>query len=224
MERKLIILCLVLTLILIFTIVYRRKREVEHFQTNYLKDFHNYLENIKTFNQKKRDKREKIEEQKNKKYTNDKQMTREKILITGATSGIGYAIAKYITKYKCPIFITGKNEESLKKLQVELEEFTKPIYYGKYDLTKNKSIDKLYKQVKKTIGIPTILFNCAIFTKGSAYISTKSDEERSSLPTNPFELVEMIRRANSLNDATIPSDAIDDALKSFNDFNEKENL
>lgn len=177
MERKLIILCLVLTLILIFTIVYRRKREVEHFQTNYLKDFHNYLENIKTFNQKKRDKREKIEEQKNKKYTNDKQMTREKILITGATSGIGYAIAKYITKYKCPIFITGKNEESLKKLQVELEEFTKPIYYGKYDLTKNKSIDKLYKQVKKTIGIPTILFNCAIFTKGSAYISTKSDED-----------------------------------------------
>ena len=54
--------------------------------------------------------------------------------------------------------------------------------------------------------------------------STKSDEEKSRLPTNPFEIVEMIRRANSLNDATIPSDAIDDALKSFNDFNEKENL
>ena len=54
--------------------------------------------------------------------------------------------------------------------------------------------------------------------------STKSDEERSSLPTNPFELVEMIRRANSLNDATIPSDAINDALKSFKDSNEKENL
>ena len=71
-----------------FTPVYRRKREVEHFQTNYLKDFNNYLESIKTFNQKKRDKREKIEDQKNKKYTNDKQMTKEKILITGATSGI----------------------------------------------------------------------------------------------------------------------------------------
>ena len=54
--------------------------------------------------------------------------------------------------------------------------------------------------------------------------STKSDEEKSALPTNPFEIVEMIRRANSLNDATIPSDAINDALKSFNDFNEKENL
>ena len=42
----------------------------------------------------------------------------------------------------------------------------------------------------------------------------------SLLPTNPFELVEMIRRQNSLNDATDPSDAIDDALKAFNSLEE----
>ena len=41
------------------------------------------------------------------------------------------------------------------------------------------------------------------------------------MPTNPFEIVEMIRRNNSLNDATPPSDAIDDALKSFNSLEEK---
>ena len=46
--------------------------------------------------------------------------------------------------------------------------------------------------------------------------STKTEEDSSVIPTNPFELVEMIRRQNSLNDATDPSDAIDDALKSFN--------
>ena len=46
--------------------------------------------------------------------------------------------------------------------------------------------------------------------------STKTDENSSAIPTNPFELVEMIRRQNSLNDATNPSDAIDDALESFN--------
>ena len=45
--------------------------------------------------------------------------------------------------------------------------------------------------------------------------STKT-EDGSALPANPFELVEMIRRQNSMNDATIPSDAIDDALRSFN--------
>ena len=50
--------------------------------------------------------------------------------------------------------------------------------------------------------------------------STKTEEDSSILPTNPFELVEMIRRQNSMNDATNPSDAIDDALKSFNSLEE----
>ena len=47
--------------------------------------------------------------------------------------------------------------------------------------------------------------------------STKSEKDNSSLPTNPFEIVEMIRRINSLNNATSPSDALDDALNSYND-------
>ena len=51
--------------------------------------------------------------------------------------------------------------------------------------------------------------------------STKAEEDKSVIPTNPFEIVEMFRRYNSLNDATNPSDAIDDALKSFNSLEEK---
>ena len=54
--------------------------------------------------------------------------------------------------------------------------------------------------------------------------STKEDESSSVIPNNPFEIVEMIRRQNSLNDATKPSDAIDDALKSFNSLEEKEEI
>ena len=51
--------------------------------------------------------------------------------------------------------------------------------------------------------------------------STKTDENNSVIPTNPFEMVEMIRRQNILNDSTKPSDAIDDALKSFESLEEK---
>ena len=54
--------------------------------------------------------------------------------------------------------------------------------------------------------------------------STKLDTSSSDLPSNPFEIVEMIRKANSMNNATKPSDAIDDALKSFSNIEEKENL
>ena len=51
--------------------------------------------------------------------------------------------------------------------------------------------------------------------------STKEEDDSSVFPTNPFEVVEMIRRYNSLNDATNPSDAIDEALKSFKSLEEK---
>ena len=54
--------------------------------------------------------------------------------------------------------------------------------------------------------------------------STKLETSSSDLPNNPFEIMEMLRRANSMNDATKPTDAIDDALKLFNDIEEKENF
>ena len=53
-----------------------------------------------------------------------------------------------------------------------------------------------------------------LFEESEIDVSTKKDKD-SSFPTNPFEIVEMMRRYNSMNNATNPSDAIDDALKSF---------
>ena len=46
------------------------------------------------------------------------------------------------------------------------------------------------------------------------------DEDNLDFPTNPFEIVDRLRRANSMNDATKPSEAIDDAIKSFDMINE----
>tara|TARA_A100001388_G_C28516217_1_gene378737 strand:- start:178 stop:462 length:285 start_codon:yes stop_codon:yes gene_type:complete len=51
--------------------------------------------------------------------------------------------------------------------------------------------------------------------------STKTNEDSSIIPSNPFEIMEMIRRTVSMKDATNPSDAIDDALKSFNNLEGK---
>ena len=65
------------------------------------------------------------------------------------------------------------------------------------------------------------LFAEYLFEELEIDTSTKNDDNRSAIPTNPFEIVEMIRRRNSLNDATNPSDAIDDALESFNSLEEK---
>ena len=60
-----------------------------------------------------------------------------------------------------------------------------------------------------------------LFEESQIDNTTKTEQDTSVIPTNPFEIVEMIRRHNSLNNATAPSDALDDALKSFNDLEEK---
>ena len=54
--------------------------------------------------------------------------------------------------------------------------------------------------------------------------TTKAKEDSSVIPTNPFEIVEMIRRNNSLNDATNPTDALDDALESFNKLEKQQEI
>jgi len=54
--------------------------------------------------------------------------------------------------------------------------------------------------------------------------NTKSDNDKPVLPTNPFEIVEKIRRFNALNDATDPSDALDEALNSFNSLEEEKEI
>ena len=89
-----------------------------------------------------------------------------------------------------------------------------------------------YKSLSKPITLIIFLFSL-ISLKGdflnAEYLfeelqidsSTKAEDDKSAIPNNPFEIVEMIRRFNSLNDATDPSDALDDALESFNNLEEK---
>ena len=95
----------------------------------------------------------------------------------------------------------------------------------------NKTIKYFCKSPTKAITFG-IFFTLLVFLKSNylnaEYLfeeleidtSTKTEDDSSVLPTNPFELVEIIRRQNSMNDATNPSDAIDDALKSFNSLEE----
>ena len=78
--------------------------------------------------------------------------------------------------------------------------------------------------------IPLIYLKCDLLNAENLYFeemqidsSTKTGEKK-IIPDNPFEIVEMIRRYNSMNDATNPSDAIDEALNSFEYVEEKEEI
>ena len=92
---------------------------------------------------------------------------------------------------------------------------------------KNYFCKSLYKSTTFLIFFPLLIsfksdyLNAEyLFEELEIDASTKTEDDSSAFPTNPFELVEMIRRQNSMNDATDPSDAIDDALRSFNSLEE----
>jgi len=50
------------------------------------------------------------------------------------------------------------------------------------------------------------------------------EENNLDFPTNPFEIIDKIRRVNSMNEATKPSDAIDEAIKSFDMIKEQKQI
>ena len=92
---------------------------------------------------------------------------------------------------------------------------------------KNYFCKNLPKSVSKIIFFIFLFFSKGDFLNAEYLFkeleidtSTKTEDDSSVIPTNPFEIVEMIRRQNSMNDATDPSDAIDDALKSFKSLEE----
>ena len=96
---------------------------------------------------------------------------------------------------------------------------------------KNYFCTKLSKRISLIIFLISMIFFEGNFLKAEYLFeefqidsATKTNDDSSVIPTNPFEIVEMIRRHNSLNDATNPTDAIDDALKSFNNLEGKEDI
>ena len=52
---------------------------------------------------------------------------------------------------------------------------------------------------------------------------SSDDDVDSSFPSNPMQIMDMIRENSSLEDATSPSDALDQALKLFN-YQDEDNL
>ena len=70
------------------------------------------------------------------------------VLITGATSGIGYEFSKIFMENNYDVILLGRNLEKL----MELEDFSKKkcvrAYIYKFDLSLSENIDLLYKKIK----------------------------------------------------------------------------
>ena len=74
-------------------------------------------------------------------------------VITGGSSGIGYATAKLFSEEGAKVIITGRNQESLDKAAKELG-----VIAIRSDTSNLKDIESLYAEIKKKFGNIDILF------------------------------------------------------------------
>jgi NAD(P)-dependent dehydrogenase (short-subunit alcohol dehydrogenase family) len=69
-------------------------------------------------------------------------------LITGASRGIGLAIARALAREGCGLIITGRDERALSRALSELEKFDVPVLAQSCDVRSPQSIDYLFTLVR----------------------------------------------------------------------------
>lgn len=103
----------------------------------------------------------------------------KKALITGASRGIGKAIAVALASEGVNLFVTARDEERLKQLKEDLSKSKNDIGYGVADLTSENDIDGMFSLgIEFLNGIDILINNAGIGIKGNvAEIEVSNWEE-----------------------------------------------
>lgn len=115
-------------------------------------------------------------------------------LVTGATGGIGAAIARALHHQGAVVAISGRNEAKLKELAAELGE---RVHIVTADLSSATAADELIKAAETAMGQIDILVNNAGLTRDNLSMRMKDDEWADVLNVNltvPFKLAQGVQR------------------------------
>ncbi|MEO1256612.1 MAG: SDR family oxidoreductase, partial [Bacteroidota bacterium] len=114
----------------------------------------------------------------------------EVILITGASSGIGYDMAKVLAKKGYNLAITARRKDRLERLQAELQaKHNVNIHVFTADLSKTENAKKLYKEVRSKGLVISKLVNNAGFGGYGAFSQTNLETELDMIQLNISSLV-----------------------------------
>lgn len=116
----------------------------------------------------------------------------ETVLITGATSGIGYEFTKLFAKKGYKIIAMGRSEKKLENLQIFIEkEYSAYIKTIKYNLANINEINRLSEEVKN-MDID-IFINNAGFNVYGKFSETDFEEELNMINVNIIALTKLTK-------------------------------
>ncbi len=105
----------------------------------------------------------------------------KKVIVTGATGGIGNSIIECFVKNEAKVLATGTNEEKLKKLSNKYDN----IFTNKFDISNHEEIENFIENFSKILnGNPDILINNAGITRDNLSLRMSSKEWNEVLNIN----------------------------------------
>lgn len=121
-------------------------------------------------------------------------LTGKTALVTGATGGIGGAIAKALHGAGATVGLSGRNTEKLEALKTELGE---RAFVLTADLSSAEAINELVARATEQMGGIDILVNNAGLTRDNLSMRMKDEEWQDVLDVNltaPFKLAQAVQR------------------------------
>jgi short-subunit dehydrogenase len=117
---------------------------------------------------------------------------KEIALITGASSGIGYEIAKLFAADKTDLLILARSENKLREIKKEFEEQYKvDVFTVAADLSSNEGIKTIYHAVNTNKLIVNYLVNNAGFGDYGAFIDRRMEKYKEMIQLNIVSLTEL---------------------------------
>ena len=112
------------------------------------------------------------------------------IWLTGASSGIGAALAKELATHHCRLILSARSEEGLQKTREELRDIPdENIRVIPLDLSKSSSFEAVFNAIKNDMGPIDILINNAGVSQRSLAIETDFEVYRNLMEVNFFGTV-----------------------------------
>jgi 3-oxoacyl-[acyl-carrier protein] reductase len=108
-------------------------------------------------------------------------LTGRSALVTGASGGIGGAIAKALHQQGATVALTGRNEEALQKVANDLGERANVLVA---DLSDSAAVDRLIESANQTMGGLDILINNAGLTRDGLMMRMKDEDWSEVLEVN----------------------------------------